>query len=247
MGNQCTQRVKTSSTREMQGFIQHWEGGLRATGGAVYVDKSFWYLIDFEWKNNKWQYHSFNNMPGNISVRDSVGTPYIPQDSTFLPGLHPNHCHTKPLLHLQVHAHRHSRMVTTTRLPPGHHHSPSSAACPTDFNITPPTIHAAMQALPPLDCWAVLDYFFPDDGQTVAEGIISGSATAVSDGSFKSQFGTSGFVIRGNDRRLGAIWVNAVPGLPDEHSSYRSELVGISGSLAIIYAVDTPYRKVPSH
>jgi hypothetical protein len=60
----------------------------------------------------------------------------------------------------------------------------------------------------------VLDYFFPDDGQTIAEGIISGSATAVSDGSFKSQFGTSGFVIRGNNRRLGAIGVDAVPGLP---------------------------------
>jgi hypothetical protein len=87
----------------------------------------------------------------------------------------------------------------------------------------------------------VLDYFFPDDGQTVAEGIISGSATAVSDGSFKSQFGTSGCVIWGKDRKLGAIGVNAVPGLPDEHSSYRSELAGISGSLAIIHAVCQRY------
>jgi hypothetical protein len=45
------------------------------------------------------------------------------------------------------------------------------------------TIHAALQALPLLDRWAVLDYFVSDDGQTVAKGIISGSATAVSDGS----------------------------------------------------------------
>jgi hypothetical protein len=59
--------------QEMQGFIQHWEGGLRATGGALCVDKSFWYLIVFEWKNNKWQYRSISNMPGNISVRDSDG------------------------------------------------------------------------------------------------------------------------------------------------------------------------------
>jgi hypothetical protein len=59
--------------QEMQGFIQHWEGGLQATGGALRVDKSFWYLIDFEWKNNKWQYRSIKDMPGNISVRDSDG------------------------------------------------------------------------------------------------------------------------------------------------------------------------------
>jgi hypothetical protein len=58
--------------QEMQGFMQHWEGGLRATGGALRMDKSFWYLIDFEWKNNKWQYRSICDMPGNISVRDFV-------------------------------------------------------------------------------------------------------------------------------------------------------------------------------
>jgi hypothetical protein len=199
-------------------------------------------------------------MPGNILVRDSGGALYIPQDSTFLPGLHPKHRHTKPLLHLQVHAldtvrwslppdcllatitclpQQRVQLTSTSPLPP----PPTLSSTPGD---SPPTIHPALQALPPLD-WAVLDYFFPDDGQTVAEGIISGSATAVSDRSFKSQFGTSGFVIRGDNRRLGAIWVNAVPGLPDEHSLYTSKLVGISGSLAIIYAVDTPFSKVLSH
>jgi hypothetical protein len=59
--------------QEMQDFIQHWEGGLQATGGALRVDESFWYLIGFEWKNNKWQYRSTTNMPGNILVRDSNG------------------------------------------------------------------------------------------------------------------------------------------------------------------------------
>ena len=32
---------------DMQKFVEHWEGGLRATGGALRVDKSAWYLIDF--------------------------------------------------------------------------------------------------------------------------------------------------------------------------------------------------------
>jgi Reverse transcriptase (RNA-dependent DNA polymerase) len=53
---------------EMQQFVEHWEGGLRATGGALRVDKSFWYLVDFPWVNNKWHYRSKEQMPGNISV-----------------------------------------------------------------------------------------------------------------------------------------------------------------------------------
>jgi hypothetical protein len=121
------------------------------------------------------------------------------------------------------------QLTSTSPLPP-----PTPLLTPGD---SPPTIHAALQALPPQDRWAVLDNFFPDDGQMVAKRVISGSATAVSDGSFKSQFGISGCVIRGDGRRLEAIGVNAVPGLHDKQSSYRSELAGISGSLAIIYAV----------
>jgi hypothetical protein len=38
--------------QDMQRFITNWEGGLRATGGALRVNKSFWYLIGFVWKNH---------------------------------------------------------------------------------------------------------------------------------------------------------------------------------------------------
>ena len=40
---------------------------------------------------------------------------------------------------------------------------------------------------------------------------------------------------------MGAVGANAVPGNPDEQSSYRSELSGISGSLAVISAVCDKY------
>jgi hypothetical protein len=32
---------------EMQSALDHWEGGLKATGGALVPEKSYWYLIDF--------------------------------------------------------------------------------------------------------------------------------------------------------------------------------------------------------
>jgi hypothetical protein len=40
----------------MQKVVDHWEGGLRATGGAIVAERSYWYLIDFEWRGNKWKY-----------------------------------------------------------------------------------------------------------------------------------------------------------------------------------------------
>ena len=40
--------------RQMQTVIDHWEGGLRATGGAIVPKKSYWYLIDWIWERGKW-------------------------------------------------------------------------------------------------------------------------------------------------------------------------------------------------
>ena len=91
------------------------------------------------------------------------------------------------------------------------------------------------------DKWAVDTFHSDDDGAALAMGIIQGHATAVNDGSYKNNVGTSGFILRGANRTLGAVGANAVPGNPEEQSSYRSELAGISGSLAIISAVCDKY------
>jgi hypothetical protein len=37
---------------EMQEVVDTWEGGLRASGGALVPEKSYWYLIHFTFKNN---------------------------------------------------------------------------------------------------------------------------------------------------------------------------------------------------
>ena len=63
----------TEAKEGMQTALDHWEGGLRATGGALRADKSFWYLIDYAWKNGKWRYKSKAETPGNLTVRVDKG------------------------------------------------------------------------------------------------------------------------------------------------------------------------------
>jgi len=57
-------------TIKMQHSVDHWEGLLKATGGALVPTKCFWYLINFKWLNNKWQYVTSQQHPGNLSIND---------------------------------------------------------------------------------------------------------------------------------------------------------------------------------
>lgn len=110
-----------------------------------------------------------------------------------------------------------------------------------DEPLVPPyhlmTLADIFALMPPSDRWAIDGFHADDEGNVLADGIIRKEATAVSDGSFKCSIGTSGFVLRGSGRSLAAIGDNVVPGNPDEQSSYRSELAGISGVLVILDAV----------
>jgi hypothetical protein len=44
-----------SIAEQMQLAVDEWEGGLRATGGALDPKKSHWYLIDFVWQFGEWR------------------------------------------------------------------------------------------------------------------------------------------------------------------------------------------------
>jgi hypothetical protein len=57
----------------MQRSVDRWEGGLRATGGALVPAKSHWYLIDFVWTGKLWQYRTCDKMPGKLSILDTTG------------------------------------------------------------------------------------------------------------------------------------------------------------------------------
>jgi hypothetical protein len=60
---------------QMQEALSAWEGGLKATRGAIVPEKSHWYLIDFVWdKGGNWRYTTINETEANIQIRDCTGT-----------------------------------------------------------------------------------------------------------------------------------------------------------------------------
>ena len=87
---------------------------------------------------------------------------------------------------------------------------------------------------------ALLDRYMlpPDGGAAIAHAISVGTVVAVSDGSYDNsrQAGSSAFILapnkdKGSDCLEGA---NFVTGLPDEQSSYRSELAGVLGVITCV-------------
>ena len=83
--------------------------------------------------------------------------------------------------------------------------------------------------------WAVQSCSMTDGGATVAEAIWNGWAIAVSDGSYKDQFGTAAYVLKGDTGTHHMVAVVVVPGDHHSQSLFCSELVGLYG---IIHMMD---------
>jgi hypothetical protein len=64
--------------------------------------------------------------------------------------------------------------------------------------------------------------------------ILEGSAIAVSDGLFKSSFGTFSWIITTPDEHAKLEGVGIVPGKPEFQSAYRSELCGLLAILSVL-------------
>ena len=52
-----------------QTVIDTWEGALRATGGALRQNKSYWYMIDYEYASHTWKYRTKENLKEDTSVQ----------------------------------------------------------------------------------------------------------------------------------------------------------------------------------
>ena len=48
--------------------------GVQASSGAIREDKSYWYLIDFQWNGDRWVYRLREDMEGKATVRTYQGT-----------------------------------------------------------------------------------------------------------------------------------------------------------------------------
>jgi hypothetical protein len=68
-----SESTATETVEKMQTLLDEWEGGLRATGGAIEPAKTFWYLIDFERGPGGWKY-SDRARTEQLEVRNSDGT-----------------------------------------------------------------------------------------------------------------------------------------------------------------------------
>lgn len=76
-----------------------------------------------------------------------------------------------------------------------------------------------------------------DDGLALALSICDGVAIVISDGSFKSCYGTTAYFIR--SALQDCLWLGMLPclGMFDNHDAYQSKL---SGLLALVTAVQIP-------
>ena len=76
-----TDLLKVISTLQQYGYailsiqqaVDTWEAGLKVTGGALVPEKTFWYLLDFEWKGGDWSYRTIQSAPGRIHANDITG------------------------------------------------------------------------------------------------------------------------------------------------------------------------------
>ena len=64
----------TQLLASMQASLDLWEGGLRATGGALVPDKSHWYFVLFRWnRQGKFRYATPQEVPAVLLVRGPDG------------------------------------------------------------------------------------------------------------------------------------------------------------------------------
>jgi len=59
---------------KMQQSLNLWHGLLKATGGDLVPDKCFWYLINFTWVKDRWQYAKWKDQERTLSIPSSDGT-----------------------------------------------------------------------------------------------------------------------------------------------------------------------------
>jgi hypothetical protein len=101
----------------------------------------------------------------------------------------------------------------------------------------PITLAQRIQACPDNIRWAVERFAVADGGTMLADAIRQGQAVAVSDGSYKDEFGTAAYVLEGenSDNRLVVVLVS--PGRPEDQQSARSELAGLYGVVVMVNLV----------
>jgi len=80
------------------------------------------------------------------------------------------------------------------------------------------------------------------DPKAIVSAIGDGIAMAVSDGSFKEWSGAAAWTIEGADANTKVTGMCLVPGSEEDHSAYRSELMGLLGIMLTLYGLQEQSR-----
>ncbi len=96
--------------------------------------------------------------------------------------------------------------------------------------------------LPEEEKWCFDSVLMTDDGQTIVTAIREGTAIAVSDGSYKDQYGMAALVIEGSYQQGRILGKVIAPGGPEAHSPYRSELAGIYATMVAVHNICSFYK-----
>lgn len=60
----------TEAANKLQEAINTWERGLKVTGGALGPEKSYWYLVSFNWSGGSWSYAPISDTPATLFMND---------------------------------------------------------------------------------------------------------------------------------------------------------------------------------
>ena len=62
--------AQTVISKTCQGLLT-WNGTLEATGGCLEIEKSFWYLLDYSFRDDVWHYKSKQELEGELIITTS--------------------------------------------------------------------------------------------------------------------------------------------------------------------------------
>jgi hypothetical protein len=70
---------KDNAVMELQRSINLWNGGVAATGGQLEPTKTYWYNMQFKWKDGNWSYGSKSEYPATLTMADASGRTTLEQ------------------------------------------------------------------------------------------------------------------------------------------------------------------------
>ena len=73
-GTKINRNDPEDTMQRMQRSVDQWEAAAKTTGGSISVDKSWYYLIHFEWKNGVWSYGDMEKiLHDDLTCKDKDG------------------------------------------------------------------------------------------------------------------------------------------------------------------------------